>query len=338
MIAIVVSAFMWLLTASLLVFRRGRADRNVTYAALTISLATTLNIDPVYTTLDALVGGSNLITLLADLTLMTGVFFLGRGVARASENQPQATRLALSRLALMAALGLAITAFLLVERGATTTLFMLDLGAQPAAAAYSATQFAYYGIVLAAMAVLAARQVRISPASQVLSPALLVAGSICGILLSIVVIAMDLAHLAGDLALMTSIDVAYSPLYLMTFLFLCLGFAGGPAARTARAYSRDRKARMLAVELAPVWEAATRARPGISQNESLAFHPSEPQTLLHRQIVEIRDAMVDTRVSFEISGQDRDLLERAERLLLGDVGIGPTPSTARTILRRGQHI
>lgn len=162
-------------------------------------------------------------------------------------------------------------------------------------------------------------------------------GSTCGILLSIVVIAMDLAHLAGDLPLMTLIDVAYSPLYLMTFLFLCLGFASGPAARTARAHSHDRKARMLTVELAPVWEAATRARPGISQNESLAFHPSEPQTLLHRQIVEIRDAMVDTRVSFAISGQDRELLERAERLLLGDVGIGPTPSTTRTILHRGQH-
>ena len=337
MIPIIVSAFMWLLTACLLVLRRGRAARDVTYAALTIAFATTLNVDPVYQTLDGILGGSNLITLLADLTLMTGVFFLGRGVARASEERPQPIRFALSRVALFVALGSAIVAFLLIDRGGTTTTFMLDLGAQPAAAAYSAIQFAYYGIVLAAMATLAARQVRISATSGLLSPVLLVAGSVCGILLSIVVVAMDLAHISGDIALMTAIDVAYSPLYLMTFLLLCLGFASGPAARTMRARLRERTARVLTVELAPVWEAATRARPGISQNESLAFHPTQPQTMLHRQIVEIRDAMVDTRVSFEISGRDRELLERAEQLLLGAEKVGPTSSMTRTTLHRGHH-
>lgn len=337
MIAIVVSAFMWLLAACLLVLRRGRAERNITYAALTIALATTLNIDTVYRTLDALAGGVNLVTLLADLTLMTGVFFLGRGVARASENHPQAIRFALSLVALLVALGLAITAFALIQRGVTTTTFMLDLGTQSAAAAYSAIQFSYYGIVLAAMAVLAARQVRISAGLQALSPGLLVAGSICGIFLSIVVIAMDLAHLTENLALMTAIDVAYSPLYLMTFLFLCLGFASGPAVRTARAHLRERAARALTVELAPAWEAATQARPGISQNESLAFHPTEPQALLHRQIVEIRDAMVDTRVSFEIGEMDRELLDRAERLLLGVDEISSVRSAERATPNRGQR-
>jgi hypothetical protein len=317
MIAVVVTALMWVLSACLLVLRRGRAERNVTYAALTIAFATTLNVDPVYRTLDELVGGSNMTTLVADLALMSGVFFLGRGVTRASEHQPPPIRFALSRGALFVALGGALAAFLLIDRGRTTTNFMLDLGAQPAAAAYSAIQFAYYGIVLAAMAVLAARQVRISEGIQALSPALLVAGSIFGVLLSVVVIAMDVAHVAGDLDMMSAIDVVYSPLYLMTFFFLCLGFAGGPAARTVQAHSRKRKARKLTGELAPIWAAATKARPGISQNESLAFHPHEPETLLHRQVVEIRDAMIDTRVSFEIDVRDRELLERAERHLLG---------------------
>ncbi|WP_411700481.1 MAB_1171c family putative transporter [Conyzicola sp.] len=337
MIALVVTAFMWLLFACLLVLRRGRAERNVTYAALTIAFATTLNVDPVYRTLDGLVGGSNLTTLVADLALMCGVFFLGRGVTRAFEHQPQPIRFALSRVALFVTLGCALAAFLLIDHGQTTTNFMLDLGAQPAAAAYSAIQFAYYGIVLTTMAVLAARQFRISEGMQALSPALLVAGSILGVLLSVVVIAMDVAHVAGDLSMMSTIDVVYSPLYLMTFLFLCLGFAGGPAARTAQAHSRERKARMLAGELSPMWAAATKARPGISQNESLAFHPHEPETLLHRQVVEIRDAMIDTRVSFEISDRDRELLERAERHLLGADLAGFTSKSSQATVHHGHR-
>ena len=48
----------------------------------------------------------------------------------------------------------------------TTTNFMIDLGAQPAAAAYSMIQFTYYGIVVGTMAVLASRQYRLSAGVQ----------------------------------------------------------------------------------------------------------------------------------------------------------------------------
>ena len=39
MIVVLVAAFMWLLVAALLILRRGRAERNITYAALTIAKA-----------------------------------------------------------------------------------------------------------------------------------------------------------------------------------------------------------------------------------------------------------------------------------------------------------
>ena len=337
MIAIVVTALMWVLSLCLLVLRRGRAERNITYAALTIASATTLNIDAVYRTVDAIVGGSNLTTLVADLALMSGVFFLGRGVARASENQPRPIGFALSRVGLFVALGCAVVAFLLIDQGQTTTTFMLDLGAQPAAAAYSTIQFGYYGIVLTAMAALAASQLRISGGVRALSPALLVAGSVFGILLSVVVIAMDVAHVAGNLALMAAMDVVYSPLYLSTFLFLCAGFASGPAARTVQARSREQKTRSLTRELAPIWAEATKARPGISQNESLAFQPPEPASLLHRQVVEIRDALIDARVTFDISERDREVLERAESHLLGVGAASAEPRVSRATVHHGQR-
>ncbi|WP_104201196.1 DUF6545 domain-containing protein [Cryobacterium sp. Y29] len=317
MIVVLVAAFMWLLVAALLILRRGRAERNITYAALTIAIAMTLNIDQAYRILDRYAGGTNLVTLVADATLMIGVFLLGRAVMRASEHQPRAAQLALGRFTLVAAVIGAIGTFLLIDRGITTTSFMLELGEQPAAAAYSMIQFSYYAIVLSAMAALAARQLRSSAGAQQLPPVSLLLGSICGVALSIVVITMDLAHVVRNLTLMTSVAVAYEPLHLLTFLLLSLGFAGQPAARTLQARSRDQNTRTLVHDLEPIWAAATMARPGISQIEQAAFNAADPETLLHRQVVEIRDAMIDTRVEFHVSAGDRELIERAERYLLG---------------------
>jgi hypothetical protein len=317
MTVIFVSIVMWLLAASLLILRRGRAERNITYAAVTIAVAMTLNTDPVYSALDTLAGGANLVTLGADIALMIGVYFLGRAVMKASEHQPRVVRIALGRLALVASTVSAVIAFMLIHRGASTTNFMIDLGDQPAAATYSIVQFVYYGIVLGAMAVLAARQLQRSYGAQRIPPAALLAGSIFGVLLSVAVITMDLAHVVDDLDLMSAVSTAYEPLRLFTFLLLCFGFASQPAVSAFQARSRERTTRKFVSDLAPVWIQATRARPGIRPNQLLDFPVDEPGTRLHRQVVEIRDAMMDPRVSFTVNRQDRALLERAERHLLG---------------------
>jgi hypothetical protein len=196
-------------------------------------------------------------------------------------------------------------------------------------------QFSYYAIVLSAMAALAARQLRSSEGAQRMPPASLLLGSICGVALSIVVITMDLAHVVRNLTLMTSVAVAYEPLHLLTFLLLCLGFASQPAARTLQARSRDQNTRTLVHDLEPIWAAATMARPGISQIEQAAFNAADPETLLHRQVVEIRDAMIDTRVEFDVSAGDRELIERAERYLLGTRSSDAAPVAPPA--RQGQH-
>ncbi|WP_174775440.1 DUF6545 domain-containing protein [Cryobacterium frigoriphilum] len=327
MITLLIAGLMWLLVVSLLILRRGRAERNISWAALTIAIATTLNTDQAYEALDRFAGGTNTVTLVADVALMVGIFFLGRGVMKASEHPSGTVRHALGRFALMVALAGAVAMFTLIDRGVTTTSFMLDLGEQPAAAAYSMIQFAYYAIVLSAMAALAARQVRTIGGLQQWPPASLLFGSGCGIALSAVVIALDIAHVVGNLSVMRAVSVAYEPLHLLTFVFLCLGFAGQPAARAWQARSRARATRTLVAELEPIWEAATTMRPGIRQIEEAAVPTDELETLLHRQVVEIRDAMIDTRVSFEVSDRERELIERAERHLLG---AGPTESAAIT--------
>lgn len=76
MTQILVAALMWVLVVSLLIVRRKRADRSITYASITIAVAMTLNVDAVYAAIDPVLGGTNIATLIADTLLMVGLFFL----------------------------------------------------------------------------------------------------------------------------------------------------------------------------------------------------------------------------------------------------------------------
>lgn len=317
MIQMLVATLMWALVASLLIFRRKRTDRSITRAAFTIAIAMTLNVDGIYTVVDPLLGGTNLATLIADSLLMTGLFFLGRGVMKSGKYRPRLVRAAVSTPVLLVAL-LAITAaFLFIDRGTTTTRFMSDLGAQPAAAVYSIINFSYGALVIATMLVLALRQYRDSTGIQRLPAALLSLGSAFGVALCLTVIVLDIAHATGHLDLMHAIQPAYDPLSVLTFVFLCAGFAVQPAVRRAQHRARRRNTISFAAQLEPLWLRATHARPGLSQADPLATNSEDPEGHLHRVIVEIRDAMIDPRITFDISAEDRALLERAESHLVG---------------------
>ncbi|MBP8882228.1 MAG: hypothetical protein KBG77_14125, partial [Dermatophilaceae bacterium] len=194
---------------------------------------------------------------------------------------------------------------------------MIDLGAQPAAAVYSIINFTYCLVIVVAMLVLAIRQSRHSTGIQHLPAALLSLGSAFGVALCLAVIVMDIAHATGHLDLMHTIQSAYDPLSVLTFVFLCAGFAIQPAVRRAQHHARQRQTVALTAQLESLWHQATRARPGLSQADPLAASSEDPEGHLHRVIVEIRDAMIDPRITFDIDADDRDLLERAESHLVG---------------------
>ncbi|MDQ2740008.1 MAG: hypothetical protein M3Y35_15610 [Actinomycetota bacterium] len=130
-------------------------------------------------------------------------------------------------------------------------------------------------------------------------------------------IVMDVAHATGQLGLMHAVQPSYGPLTFLTFLFLCAGLTGQPAVRRAQQYHRDKRTATLTAELQPLWNRATSVRPGLSQVDPLATSSEDPEGHLHRQIVEIRDAMIDPRATFDTSPNERGLLERAESHLLG---------------------
>lgn len=313
----IVAIVLWVLVASLLIVRRKRADRSITYASATIAVAMTLNVDAVYTAVDPLVGGSNIATLIADTLLMIGLFFLGRGVMHAGEYRPQLVRAAVSLPTLLVALVAMVVAFIFIDRGHTTTQFMADLGDQPATATYSIINFLYCGTVIATMLVLATRQYRSARGVQRIPAALLTLGSAFGVALCTAVLVMGVAHVTGQIGLMQAVQPAYSVLSLLTFLFLCAGFTAQPLVRRAQHYARRRQTAALADRLEPLWDRATQVRPGLTHADPLATSEDDPEGLLHRKIVEIRDAMIDGRVAFTTSDDERALLEDAERHLLG---------------------
>lgn len=336
MIQTLVAALMWVLVASLLILRRGRTERSITYSALTIAIAMTLNVDAIYVIVDRVLGGANLATLLSDGLLMIGLFFLGRAALKAGEYRPRLVRAAVGRSALLIALlGVSVT-FTLIDRGPTTVNFMIDLGAQRWAATYSIIAFTYCGIVVAAMLALATRQFRLSDGIQRIPPALLFIGSASGVALCVVVIVMDVAHISGKLELMNAVGTTYGPLSLLAFVFLCAGFVGQPMARYVRDRGRRKQAAEMVRELEPLWCRATLVRPGLSGTNLLGLSLDDSEVRLHREIVEIRDAMIDPRISFEVSGADRGLLERAEGHLLGVDARGESePVNGRPARERG---
>ena len=208
------------------------------------------------------------------------------------------------------------------------------LGAQPVAAIYSIISFTYCGIVLTAMLVLAIRQCASDTGIPRLPAALLALGSACGIALCIAVLIMDIAHIVGALDVMKSVAVTYSPLTVLTFAFLCMGFAGQPAVRFFKRRLRRVKTDVLIAQLEPIWFQALRKHPGLSGALPETSRFVDPEARLHRQIVEIRDAMLDPAARLDVSEAEVGLLQRAERHLLGETAdtprSEPTPTEMRT--------
>lgn len=73
----------------------------------------------------------------------------------------------------------------------------------------------------------------------------------------------------------------------------------------------------IGADLEPLWCRATTVRPGLSGTDALGDSLDDPEVRLHREVVEVRDAMIDPRVSFTISATEQETLERAEQHLLG---------------------
>lgn len=313
MASIIIAILMWSLVLVLVVFRRGKGENNVRLTALAIASSMTLSVDELYVIADGWFGANDVLHPISAAALMIGLFFLARGVARAGDLDHGIMRVLLSVPVLLSAIAVTVVAFFLVERtGGTSTTFMVDYGDQLAAGVYSGAQFLYLLGVLSSLLIIAVRELR-SEHKRIASVAWLLAiGSVFGILLSVDVILMDVANVAGWSGFLAAMQAPYGVLQVATFLFLCSGLGLAPIVRWVRESRWKRRTTLQLERIHPLWTTATAARPSISAGiESVS-----PADVLHRRVVEIHDAALDNRNQFHLSDDDRRLLANVEDHLM----------------------
>lgn len=149
MIQVSAAVLIWLLVVCLLPGVRRRRDHSVLTAAITIALALTLNIDPVYSSLDAGFGSRNYVDLMANVSMVVGIYFLSKAIIRAATPDEMGGRRDTPGLVVLGIVivGLAFS-FSFISTQVSSTRFMLDYGDQFPAAVYSAIQFVYIGYVV----------------------------------------------------------------------------------------------------------------------------------------------------------------------------------------------
>jgi hypothetical protein len=199
-----------------------------------------------------------------------------------------------------------VVAFTVLDKPATTTTFMLDAGSHPAATVYSIAQTVYLGVALGAtgfICVLRLREARTT--TDLVGLWVLVLGGVLGVVRMVVVVVMDVAHVAGDLdvthALSLPYDVTTPGAVLCVASGMLLLVVGHRVSRRRRARRVDDALRRLA----PLHE-----RIGVDN----AYPPTDdPATRLSRRIVEINDGVRGARAS--LSDAERAALADAEAAL-----------------------
>jgi hypothetical protein len=269
----------------------------------------------------------NVLDLTANCLLLAGVYFLARAIMKGATQLGAATsppQRGLNVAALLTAVTM-IGVFPLIDAPAISTTFMLDYGDQPAAAAYSIVQYGYIFAVMAFTLVSCVRNVpHMRKGRFRVGFSIIGAGCLIALVLCVVVIAMDLAHLAQDMTLMRELGYIYDWLYALTIVVLCLGLGVAPVSRLYTSFRLNRQLRSTYPRIRGIWRQTVARQPSLSlvggpetQTEALAGASEAMAESIHRMTVEIHDWLnFENRSSDELSEADRDILRQAESLCL----------------------
>ncbi|QSZ54350.1 hypothetical protein RI444_08495 [Paenarthrobacter sp. AT5] len=323
MIQIVAAVLIWLLVICLLPGTRRRRDHSVLTAAITISVSLTLNIDQVYLGIDSALGGRNLVDLLANISMVVGIYFLSRAIIRAATADETVGKGDRAGLILLAGviLGLAASFGAVVTQGSSTR-FMVDFGDQPAAALYSSIQFLYIGYVVGVTGVTCFhfRGDMLMPYFRRAFTCIGV-GCVFAVLLVILVLVMDILHLQGRLDAMRAISPVYDAAVIAAMFFLCLGLGIPPVARRVLRYRESVTEDELVSSLTKIWEKTTKKRQDVRLVRGTEMISQQDRAQrLHRMLVEVQDALlVEPGLGSSLDIHDLNVLNAAENYLAGPI-------------------
>lgn len=317
MSSLIVAGLMWLLVIVLFVSRRAAAERSVLYASAAIAATQMLNYDPWYVIVDGWFGAQDIMHLVSCIVLLVGIFYFARGVTRVGHVRGRTVKIALGAPALIIASTLTSIGFFFIDRyeGGTSLTLMDTYGAQPATALYSSAQYVYIWGVMVAVVITATRQLKVAEnRSEKVTSSLLMFGGVCGATLSEIIVAMDIAQVAGADIIVRALRPLYHPFNMLTFMFLIAGLIAAPITRLVRQRKRHRTLRGHLNRIESLWTRATEVRPALIADTDRHIAHSEDR--LHRRIVEIRDAALDRENGFQLTAHDRELLAEVEHHLM----------------------
>ena len=325
MIQIAVAVVMWLLVASLLPGTR-RRDHSVLTAAITIAVAMTLNIDPVYMSLDAAFAGRNYIDLLANISMVVGIYFLSKAIIRAAtpEDVGEGRDLVGAVVLGVVILGL-VASFSFISTRGTSTRFMLDFGDQFPAALYSAIQFVYIGYVVSVTGATCFRfRAGMSRPYYRVAFTLIGTGCAFAVLLVMLVLVMDALHLQGQIDAMHAISPAYDATVVAAMAFLCVGLAIPPVARRIIRRKESETQDELVRGLSGVWEKTAGRRQDVRLQLGVeSLRQQDQARRLHRMLVEVQDALlVEPGLASSLDIRELRVLSAVENYLAGPIDHG----------------
>ncbi|MET4538348.1 hypothetical protein ABIE37_000103 [Arthrobacter bambusae] len=321
MIQIVAAALIWLLVICLLPGLWRRRDYSVLTAAMTISVALTLNIDQIYVGLDSVLGGRNFVDLLANVCMVVGIYFLARAIIRAATPDETVEKRHRAGIFLLAAViaGLAVSFSAIVTQGSSTR-FMLDYGNQWPAALYSSVQFLYIGFVVSVTGItcLRFRGDMLRPYFRA-SFTLIGVGCAFAVFLVILVLVMDVMHLQGRLNAMRSVSSIYDAAFVAAMVFLCVGLAIPPVAHRVLDRKQSATEEELVSDLTRIWEKTTKKRQDVRLVRGTEMITQQDRAKrLHRMLVEVQDALlVEPGLGSSLDIHDLNVLNAAENYLAG---------------------
>lgn len=314
---LIVALALWGLVGALAIGTRRRTDQSILYAAVMIAISLTLNINVIYFAVDGLLGGRNYADLPANLLLLLGVYFLSRAILRASSPSRARATDRPFRIGALAAATLMVIFFVFIEAPQTSGSFMHDFGDQPAAAAYSLIQFTYLGVVVALTGTICLRFAgRMSTPTRRLGFRIVGIGCGAAVLTVLSVVGMDLAHVFGAMSLLALFASAYNVLNMTAILLLCLGLSLPPILGWVAKRLERRKLQGVLPDLTRIWNdvSAQHVELGDASRPSApGTTPRDVDTVVHRTLVEIRDALLfDPSAAGRLTAGDLALLTATE--------------------------
>ncbi|VXB57129.1 conserved membrane hypothetical protein [Arthrobacter sp. 9V] len=321
MIQIVAAALIWLLVVCLLPGIRVRRDHSVLTAAITISVAMTLNIDQVYVGIDSLLGSRNFADLLANVCMVVGIYFLSRAIIRAATPDGTVGKRDRAGLILLAVMIVGLTAsFNAIVTQGSSTRFMVDYGDQWPAALYSSVQFVYIGYVVTVTGVTCFR-FRGGMLRPYFRTAFTCIGVGCSfaVVIVLLVLVMDILHLQGNLDAMRSVSPTYDAAVVAAMTFLCVGLAIPPTARRVLRRRESVTEEELISGLTKIWEKTAKKRQDVRLvRDTVVISQQDRAQRLHRMLVEVQDALlVEPGLGGSLDIHDLNVLNAVEIYLAG---------------------